>query len=122
MPGPYSICRLGPLEPIPDWALAGEFFSITHTPQELSIVCGAEHIPAGVTAELGWACLQIQGPIPFDLAGVLTCCLGPLADTDIGIFAISTFDTDYILVRTDCLESAKQALRQAGHEIQSADA
>lgn len=117
MEGPYSICRLGPNDPVPDWALASEFFSINHTPHELSIVCSADYLPPTVPAEHDWACLQIEGPISFELSGVLDACLRPLARAGICIFAVSTFDTDYILVKTDCLEQAKVALRNAGHEI-----
>lgn len=117
--GPFSVCRLAPQASIPDWAVAGDFFSITHTPHELSIVCDTSRLPADVQAEHGWACLKIEGPIPFDVTGVLSASLDPLAAAEIGIFAVSTFDTDYILVKAIQLERAKQVLREAGHELQS---
>lgn len=117
MAGPYSVCRLPSQAAIPEWAMAGEFFSITHTPQELSVVCSTQHLPEHVPAEHDWACLKIEGPIPFDISGVLSACLDPLAAAEIGIFAVSTYDTDYVLVKTGHLENAKQALRDAGHEV-----
>lgn len=117
LPGSYSVCRLAPHDPIPDWALASDFFSITNTPQELSIVCRTEQIPSEVQAEHDWACLKLDGPIPFDLTGVLSACLEPLARVAISIFAVSTFDTDYLLVRNRNLQRAVEALRGAGHHI-----
>jgi hypothetical protein len=117
MAGPYGVCRFSPHAAIPEWALAGEFFSITSTPQELSIVCDSGRIPAKVLAEHGWSCFKIEGPIPFDITGVLAACIDPLAAAGIGIFAVSTFDTDYVLVKTAHLDRAKSALRAAGHEV-----
>ncbi len=92
------------------------FFSITRTANELSIVCEGERVPAGVQAELDWATIQLQGPFPFEVTGVLAAILNPLAAEGIGIFAISTFDTDYILVKADRLFAAEWILNQAGHE------
>jgi uncharacterized protein len=73
-------------------------------------------VPAGVQAELDWAALQLQGPFPFEMSGILAAILNPLADEGIGIFAISTFDTDYVLVKADHVQAADDALRRAGHE------
>ena len=115
--GEYSVCRLGAHDAIPAWAQSGDFFSITCTPQEVSIVCETRNVPADVRAEHGWACLKIEGPIPFELTGVLSACLDPLAAAQIGIFAVSTFDTDYVLVKATSLERAKEVLRAAGHEV-----
>ncbi|HWR34956.1 MAG TPA: ACT domain-containing protein [Clostridia bacterium] len=121
LPGVYSVCRFAPTAPIPEWALASDFFSITHTPHELSVVCGRDVIPEPVldslNAEHDWACIEIEGPIPFELTGVLNACLQSLAEALIGIFALSTFDTDYILVKSHHLESAVEALHNAGHYI-----
>jgi hypothetical protein len=90
--------------------------SMTRTANELSIVCAEEHVPSGIQAALGWACLQLQGPFPFEMTGVLAAILNPLAAAEIGIFAVSTFDTDYILVKVDRLQAAEEALERAGHE------
>lgn len=115
--GPYGVCRLSPHAAIPEWAFGAEFFSITNTPEELSIVCDSAQIPSKIRAEHGWGCLKIEGPIPFETTGVLAGCLDPLAAAGIGIFAVSTFDTDYILVKSAHLERAKSVLRAAGHEV-----
>jgi hypothetical protein len=112
-----AICRLPPDSPLPVWATAGEFFSITGTAEELSIVCAAPDVAAGVPTEKDWACLKILGPIPLTLSGVLAAFLAPLVESKIPIFAISTYDTDYVLVREQFLSVAIEALQAAGHEF-----
>ena len=92
------------------------FLSITRTANELSIVCEEKRVPPGVQVELDWAALRLQGPFPFEMTGVLVAILNPLATEGIGIFAISTFDTDYVLVKTDRVQAADEALRRVGHE------
>jgi hypothetical protein len=116
LPGSFAICRLTPDAAVPEWATASKFFSITRTANELSIVGEQERVPAGVLSEGGWACIRLEGPFPFALTGVLAAILNPLARAGIAIFAVSTFDTDCILIQSDRLPSAEQALRQAGHE------
>jgi hypothetical protein len=116
LPGRFAICRLTPDAAVPEWATASKFFSITRTADELSIVGEDERVPAGVLSEGGWACIQLEGPIPFELTGVLAAVLNPLAAAGIGIFAVSTFDTDCILIKADRLRSAEEALHQAGHK------
>jgi len=116
LPGRFAICRLTPDAAVPEWATASKFFSITRTANELSIVGEQERVPAGVPSESGWACLRLEGPFPFELTGVLAAILDPLARAGIAIFAVSTFDTDCILIKGDRLPSAEEALRQAGHE------
>jgi uncharacterized protein len=117
--GNYAIYRFAPDSSIPDWALnATGFSSITRTSDELSIVC--ESIITDiedVRQDAGWACLKLIGPFAFDLTGILTSVLNPLRDAEIGIFAISTFDTDYVLVKLEHLESAVLTLENAGHTI-----
>jgi uncharacterized protein len=106
--GEFAIVKLDAADPIPPWA-AGEFVSITRTRDELSIVCEA---PAGE-----WRCLKVQGPLDFSLVGILASLAEPLAKAGVPIFVISTFDTDYILVKADNLERAIEALRSAGHTV-----
>ena len=104
---------------MPAWAVAGEFFCITRSPEELSIVCAENLVPAereGVLIEGGWTALRLEGPFPFAMTGVLASFIQPLADAGISVFAISTFDTDYVLVKTDSLKGALTALGAAGHE------
>jgi hypothetical protein len=113
----FAICRTPPGLPAPEWATAGGFCSFTRTKEELSIVCEESRVPQEVQAERGWACLKLHGPFPFDLTGVLAAVLNPLAGAEIGIFAVSTFDTDYVLIKSDRLQAAQKALAAAGLEL-----
>lgn len=113
--GTFAVCRLAPTVPVPEWALRPGFFSITRTAEELSLVCAEAHVPAGIPAEFGWSCLQLEGPFPFAMSGVLAAFINPLAEAGIGIFAVSTFDTDYILVKADSLRTTIAKLEEAGH-------
>jgi hypothetical protein len=115
LPSEYAICRLGPDLPAPTWVEGSGFVSVTRTADELSIVCPAERVPSGARAERGWVLLQLHGPFPVDAVGILRAVLDPLADAAVGIFALSTFDTDYLLIRQAQLPRALQALAAAGH-------
>jgi len=111
----FGICRLAPNMPLPAWAIAGPFYSITRTTEELSVVCPELAIPDEIVSEKGWRCLKIHGPLDFSLIGILSSLTIPLTKAGISIFAISTYDTDYLLVQETELEKAKAALREAGH-------
>jgi hypothetical protein len=117
LPDHYSICRLAPEAGIPPWALAGDFFSITRTREELSLVCSQEAVPDGVQSEKGWRCIMVGGPLDFSITGILAALATSLAEVGISIFAISTFDTDYLLVKADNLERAVLKLKEAGHSF-----
>ena len=112
----FAICRLAASAPMPAWA-RGDFLSITRTRDELSIVCAQSNVPDGIKCERDWCALQVVGPLDFALTGVLASLSAPLADAGISIFALSTFDTDYVLVKTERWREAVQVLRQAGHRI-----
>ena len=116
------MCRLAPDAAIPAWALEGEFFCVVRTRDELSIVCVEDRMPDGARVERGWAALKLEGPFPFSMTGVLASFLQPLAEAKIPIFAISTFDTDYILLKRETVPQAVIALGAAGHKETSADA
>ncbi len=116
--GEYAACRLLPSEPVPAWATAGGFSSVTHTTDELSIICAAAFVPANVHAERGWSLFKFQGPFAFTATGILSAVLTPLATAKVGILALSTFDTDYLLVKTSNLDAAVRALETAGHTVQ----
>ena len=117
-PEVLAIVRLGPREPIPAWATQGPLWSIVRSEDEVSIVCGEALIPAtGLLSERDWRALQLAGPIPFGLTGILASVLTPLAAAGVPIFAFSTFDTDYVLVKSQDLPRSLDALRQAGHVI-----
>jgi uncharacterized protein len=117
--GYYAIARLAPDSPIPAWATQGEFTSMTRTGDELSVVCPAENLPADVHSPHHWLCLKLQGPFPFELTGVLLSFIQPLSSNGIPIFAISTYDTDYILIQESFVERALNLLKQSGHELQT---
>jgi hypothetical protein len=91
---------------------------MTRTPDEISIVCDQSVVPERVRCERNWRCLKLAGPIPFSTVGVLASVVSPLADASISVFAISTFDTDYLMVKERDVEKAVEALRQAGHKIE----
>jgi hypothetical protein len=115
--GTFAACRLEADAPIPPWAIAGLFFSITRTADELSVVCRQDAVPEGVVCEAGWRCLRVAGTVPFSVVGVLASLTVPLAEAGISIFAVSTFDTDYLLVKEKDFEAALDALRRLGHAI-----
>ena len=115
-----AICRLDPDIDVPEWAMIGEFVSITHTNDELSIVCAAANVPSDVKADRDWRALKVEGPLDLALTGVLASLANPLAAAQINIFAISTFDTDYLLVKGYNLARACEALQQAGQVVRTA--
>lgn len=93
------------------------FSSVTRTPSELSVVCAEGLAPAGTKCEGGWRIFQVAGPLDFALTGVLAAIAGPLADAGVSIFSISTFDTDYVMLKEENLAKAVDALRAAGHGV-----
>src|SRR5262245_57085799 len=114
---PLAVCRLDPGSEIPEWARKGPFFSVTRTPEEISIVCDDALVPLQIPAERDWRVYRLKGPIPFTAVGVLSSLVAPLARSGISVFAISTFDTDYLLVRHADVKKATLALREDGHTV-----
>lgn len=114
--GRFAVCRMAPDVAVPEWAIVSKFFSITRSMAELSVVCEEKYVPTGIQTEGGWACIQLHGPFPFQMTGVLAGVLNPLAEIGIGIFAVSTFDSDYILIKAGQVLAADDAMRAAGHE------
>ena len=112
-----GICRLMPEQAVPRWAVEGDWWSITRTTDELSVVAPMTSIPASVPMTGPWRAFQVEGPLEHDLVGVLAGLAAPLAAGGISIFALSTFDTDYLLVSDERLEDATSALRLAGHLV-----
>ena len=102
----YGVCRFDKNEQVPSWALKGDFYSITKTEDELSVVCLEENINGNIKYEDNWRVLKIEGPLDFSLVGILAKISGLMADNSISIFAISTYDTDYILIKNDKIENA----------------
>jgi len=117
LPGRYAVCRLAADAPLPAEPPRGGLWSATRTEGELSIVCAEADAPEGARCEPGWRCLALQGPIPFSATGILASVLQPLAAARISIFALSTYDTDAVLVPQGALDAAVDALSAAGHRV-----
>ena len=114
--GRMAVCRLGPSSQVPNWATGADLFSVTRTPDEPSVVCPEEDVPLEVKREGGWRVLRLEGP--FEAAvGILASVAAPLAEAGVSIFALSTYDTDYVLVREEGLDLAAAALREREHEV-----
>lgn len=118
LPEVFMVCRLDKDAEIPDWAWADEFVSITKTPEELSIVCRQFDVPKNAKCEKGWRCLKVNGPLDFSCVGVLASLSMPLAKAGVSIFAVSTYDTDYLLVKEKDLERTILVLNQEGHIVE----
>jgi hypothetical protein len=117
LPERFAISRLAADAPIPQWATQGPFFSVTRTGDELSVVSELSRVPVGVHSQPGWRVLKVHGPFVLSEIGVLSSLAAPLAEAKISLFAVSTFDTDYLLVASETLSAAIAALERAGHTI-----
>jgi uncharacterized protein len=116
----FSIVKIPPTETIPSWATTCDIFSITRTNEELSIVCSSECLPINEEfkeVESDWKCLKVEGVLDFGLTGILASLANPLAENKISIFAISTFNTDYLLVKSHSIEKARLVLENEGHSF-----
>jgi uncharacterized protein len=118
MPGRYAVCRLPRGSGIPDWADGAGFASITRTADELSIVCEEERVPPETQSDRGWCCMQVRGPFAFQETGIAAAVATPLAHAAICVLLIATFDTDYLLVKADDFQRAREALVGAGHSVE----
>ena len=117
LPERLAVCRLEPDQVDLDWDPGEGLLSVTFTSEEVSVVCEEAYAPADAEIARGWRCLRVVGPLDFEMVGVLANLAGALAAERIPIFALSTFDTDHILVRSSDLERSVEALRGAGHEV-----
>lgn len=115
LPETFAISRLPASASAPAWADTGAFRSVTRTLDELSIVCEDRAVPEGVAASRGWRVIRVAGTLDFSSTGILSSLAAPLAEARISIFALSTHDTDYVLVRDEALGRAVDALTAAGH-------
>ena len=121
LPQTFGICRLSPKTRIPRWIHNSSFYSISRSPEELSLICEEAVVPSGVKVEGGWSAFKVVGTLDMTLLGVLASLSLPLADARIGLITISTYDTDYLLVRSKKLPKAIEALTRAGHRFESLD-
>ncbi|WP_390888649.1 ACT domain-containing protein [Frigoriglobus tundricola] len=120
MAGRFAVCKLPPGSAVPAWVTAGDVFSVTRTGEELSVVCRQGMVPPGTQAEGGWRGLRVAGAMPFTLVGVLAALTAPVAAAGVSIFAVSTYDTDYLFVKGSEFRAAVAALRGAGHSVEEA--
>lgn len=118
LPETLSVCRLEAEAAFPDWARSSSLVALVRTGDEASIVCDQDCVPEGVVAVHGWRALGVEGPLDFSLVGILASLTTTLAQAGVSIFALSTYNTDYILVKEGMLEQAVKALREAGHDVQ----
>ena len=115
-PGRFALCQLPAGAATPEWAFTGGFHSVTVTPGEVSIICDQRVVPQEVKQQRDYVLLEIEGPFDFNAIGILQSFLTPLAQARIPIFAISTYNTDFVLVQQEFEQSALEALTQAGYE------
>ncbi|MEM7033436.1 MAG: ACT domain-containing protein [Chloroflexota bacterium] len=121
LPENLTICKLDSRHNIPDWAMNSNFYAITRTTDELSIVCDQAYVPADIQHESGWRAFKVEGPLDFALTGILANLATLLADVSVALFAISTFDTDYVLVKAEKISIAIAAFESGGHIVQVDD-
>jgi hypothetical protein len=117
LPDSYAVVRLQPGADLPDWVDKGPFRSVTRTEHEVSVVCRDHDVPEGESVDRGWTVLEAMGPFDFSLTGATASLVAPLAAAKVPIFLISTFESDYVLVRSSDLARAADALEAAGHEF-----
>lgn len=117
LPDLLAVCRLAPDSPLPAATPAG-FWSVTRTADEISVILPEDQVQPGWKVEPGWRAFHVAGPLDFGLTGVLASLAQPLADAGIPVFVLSTFDTDYLLVKEVRLERATQTLFKAGHTVE----
>jgi len=116
-PETLAVVRLGPGTDVPAWAESSSIFSVTATATETSVVCAARSVPKKSVHQKPFTAFQVEGPLDFALTGVLSRLLTPLAEAEISVFTLSTYDTDWILVPTADAERAAEEWRRRGHEV-----
>ncbi|MFC4786102.1 ACT domain-containing protein [Nocardioides sp. MAHUQ-72] len=119
-PETLAVVRLGPGSEIPAWAESSSIFSVTATATETSVVCAGRSVPTKAVHHKPFTAFAVEGPLDFALTGVLVELLTPLAEAEISVFTLSTFDTDWVLVPTADAARAAEAWRDAGHEVEAA--
>ena len=118
LPGRFRVCRLDADDAVPDWALtSGALGSVTRTERELSVVCPEEAVPAGIACSPAFGALEVSGPLDFAETGILAALAHDLSQAGVSHFALSTYDTDYLLVPAARLPEARRALREGGHQV-----
>jgi hypothetical protein len=112
-----AIARLPPGADHPTWAQRPGFCCIFRTDDSLTVVCPQAVVPDDIQSDRGWRCLEVEGPLELDLTGVLASLAIPLARAMVPIFALSSFETDFVLVKDEHLSAARGALERAGFAV-----
>ena len=118
LPGTYSLCRLSPSEKIPAWIFNSSFYTISKTPDELSVVCESEFVPADIKKDSGWKLLRIDAVLDLSLTGITAKFSVPLAGAGVNLCVIATFDTDYVMVKEEKISIAREVLNNAGFIVE----
>lgn len=113
-----AVCHLPPGSAVPPPGPEDSLYALVHTAEEVSLVCCSELVPIGAEVEYDWRAIKVQGPLDFSMVGVLVSLALPLSQQGVSIFAISTYETDYLLVKEIRLSAAVEALRAAGHTVE----
>jgi hypothetical protein len=117
LPDRMAVCRFDPAVPVPDWIAEVGFYSLTRTEEELTIVCPETRLAPGISSEAGWRCFQVLGLLDFSEIGIIFSLTRPLAENGVSVFVISTFNTDYLMVKENDLAKAIDALTAEGHRV-----
>ena len=121
LPDRMAVCRFDPAAPLPDWIEETGFYSLTRTEAELTIVCPEAHLAPGTTSDVGWRCFKVRGLLDFSEIGIIFSVTRPLAENGVSVFVISTFNTDYFMVKENDLAKAVEALTAEGHQVLKED-
>jgi len=121
LPNRLAVCRFDADAPLPDWIDQSGFYTITRTAEELTIVCDQTLVAPAITGNRGWRCFKVEGPLDFSETGIIFSLTQPLAQNAISVFVISTFDTDYLMVKEKDFAKASEVLTAAGHRVVKED-
>lgn len=117
LPQTFAVCWIDPTSAIPAWATKSSFFTISRTSEELSIICPQEDVPDNTRSDAGWRCFKVEGPLDLTLTGIFASLANALSNAKISIFALSTYDTDYLMVKQENVDRAASALTELGHQV-----
>jgi hypothetical protein len=121
LPDRMAVCRFDPTTSIPNWVGPSDFYSVTGTDQELTIVCAEAFVAQGTASDTGGQCSTVEGPLDFSEIGIIFSLTQPLAQNNVPVFVISTFDPDYFMVKEKDLAKTIDVLTAAGHQINTED-
>jgi hypothetical protein len=119
-PETLAVVKLGPGAEVPAWAESSSIFSVTATATETSVVCAARNVPKKSVHQRPFTAFEVEGPLDFSLTGILAQLLAPLAEAEVSVFTLSTYDTDWILVPGDDADRAAEEWRRSGHTVEPA--